>query len=190
MNDAAAQPSVTSGRFVLVVGPSGAGKDTLIAGARAVLEKAGVVFARRIVTREATVFEDNESVEPSAFEAALAAGQYALYWHAHGLSYALPIAIEAALRQGRHVVANVSRGVVGAARRRYPAVVVVMVTARPEVLAARLAGRARPSDGPVEERLKRADKVFEEPWQPDVVIDNSGDVADGVAALIRAITGA
>ena len=190
MTDAAVQPPPTPGRLVLVVGPSGAGKDTLIAGARAELEKAGVLFARRIVTRESSAFEDNEAVDPSAFEAALAAGHYALHWHAHGLSYALPIAIEDALKQGRSVVANVSRGVVGEARRRYPAIVVVMVTARPDVLAARLAGRARPSDGPVENRLKRADKVFDEPWQPDLVIDNSGAVEQGVTALIRAIRGA
>src|SRR6185295_15951480 len=39
------------GRLVLVVGPSGAGKDTLIAGARAACrDDATVVFPRRVVT--------------------------------------------------------------------------------------------------------------------------------------------
>ena len=43
---------IVQGHLVLVVGPSGAGKDSVIAGARAALKgDAGVVFPRRFVTR-------------------------------------------------------------------------------------------------------------------------------------------
>ena len=49
------------GRLVLVVGPSGAGKDTLIAGARVkCLNNPTIVFPRRVVTRAASVAEDND----------------------------------------------------------------------------------------------------------------------------------
>jgi len=55
--------TIGPGRLVLVVGPSGAGKDTLIGLARAASADAGdIVFPRRVVTREATAFEDNAQV--------------------------------------------------------------------------------------------------------------------------------
>jgi ribose 1,5-bisphosphokinase len=111
----------TSGTLVLVVGPSGAGKDTLISGARgALMGDARFVFPRRAITRSPLAGgEDNETMPPGAFAAAMAAGAFALAWRAHGLSYGIPVAIEAALGQGRHVVANVSRSVIVEARQRY-----------------------------------------------------------------------
>src|SRR5258708_37970574 len=108
-----------SGTLILVVGPSGAGKDTLIAGARAALNgDARFVFPRRAITRSQLAGgEDNETMTPGAFAAAVAAGAFALPWRAHGLRYGLPLAIEAARGQGRHVVANVPRSGVAHARR-------------------------------------------------------------------------
>ncbi|MFO0405567.1 MAG: phosphonate metabolism protein/1,5-bisphosphokinase (PRPP-forming) PhnN [Labrys sp. (in: a-proteobacteria)] len=186
-----APQKLSGGRLVLVVGPSGAGKDTLIDRARAVLEPTGrVVFVQRIVTRAASAFEDNQTVSETDFDVALAAGAYALSWRAHGLSYAIPASIDREIAAGRAVVANVSRGIIAAARGRYADVVVVLVTAPPDVLAARLAARARPSDGVIADRLKRAEVVFDDPWQPDIVIDNSGSHDYGARQLIAAIQGA
>lgn len=134
-----------TGALVLVVGPSGAGKDTLIAGAKAELAgDARFVFPRRVVTREAVAaLEDHDSVAPEVFAAEQARGAYALDWQAHGLSYGLPISLEAAMAEGRVVVANVSRHVVPAALTKYGNGHVLLVTARPEIRAARLAGRGR-----------------------------------------------
>jgi ribose 1,5-bisphosphokinase len=169
------------GRLLLVVGPSGAGKDTLIDLARAAC--AGddrVVFARRVVTRESSGFEDNEQLTPDAFRQALARGAFAVHWEAHGLSYALPTAVNEDIQAGRTVVANISRSVVGRLRETYADVVVVAVTAPPDVLAARLLTRGRRSDGPIAQRLQRsaADIVA------DVVINNIGDPKAAVAALL------
>ena len=179
--------SLGPGRLVLVVGPSGAGKDTLINLARA--ECAGdpdVVFPRRVVTRSASPFEDNEEMSAATFRQALADGCFALHWEAHGHSYALPRAIDDDVRSGRAVVVNVSRRVIAALRQRYENVVVVAITAPPEILAARLAARKRGSDVDVGERLQR---VIDGGEPPDFTIVNVGDAREHAAVLTRIIKG-
>jgi len=65
--------AIGPGRLVLVVGPSGAGKDTLLDLAKtACTEDRNICFPRRVVTREASVSEDNEQLSPDAFREALA----------------------------------------------------------------------------------------------------------------------
>ncbi|MGA7013248.1 MAG: phosphonate metabolism protein/1,5-bisphosphokinase (PRPP-forming) PhnN, partial [Pseudolabrys sp.] len=50
------------GRLVLVVGPSGAGKDTVITGAKAACAADSTfVFPRRVVTRPASDAEDHDT---------------------------------------------------------------------------------------------------------------------------------
>jgi ribose 1,5-bisphosphokinase len=174
-----------SGRLVLVVGPSGAGKDTLIGLAQAAcVNDTGVVFVRRVVTRAASAFENNEQVTPEAFRGAQARGAFAVDWEAHGLCYALPRSIDDHICAGRSVVANISRTVVLLLRAAYADVVVVSVTAPPEVLATRLAARGRASDGPIGERLRRSVEAV-----PDVVINNVGEPDDHAAELVRIIKG-
>ena len=180
--------AIGPGRLVLVVGPSGAGKDTLLGLARtACLNNANVVFPRRVVTREASSFEDNEQTSLEAFRQARMHGDFAVDWEAHGHCYALSRTIDDELRAGRTVVANVSRTVVDAMRRAYVDVVVVSITAPRDILAERLAARARSSDGQIENRLRRAvDGVAS---APDVAISNVGDVAHHARELVRIIRG-
>jgi ribose 1,5-bisphosphokinase len=174
------------GRLLLVVGPSGAGKDTLIDLARAALKHdPSVIFARRVVTRAANAAEAHDVMSDEDFERAARAGAFALTWDAHDLRYGIPAAIDADIRAGRTVVANVSRAIVAQARRRYADVRVVLVTAPPEILAARLAARARGSDGDLARRLARGDAFAD--FAADCVIDNVGTPETGAAALMVAI---
>jgi ribose 1,5-bisphosphokinase len=180
--------TIGPGRLILVVGPSGAGKDTLIGLAQAACaDDSSIVFPRRVVTREASSFEDNEQVSLDAFREALARGDFAMHWEAHGHCYALPRAIDDDIRAGRIVIANVSRTVIEAMRRAYADVTVVSVTAPPEVLAERLATRARSSDGRVADRLRRV--VDDAVAAPDVTIINVGDVEHHARELVRIIKG-
>jgi ribose 1,5-bisphosphokinase len=180
--------AIGPGRLVLVVGPSGAGKDTLLALARAACADArGIVFPRRVVTREASPSEDNAQVSFEDFQRALSRGDFAVHWQAHGHCYALPRAIDDDIRAGRTVVANGSRTVVEAVRRDYAAVTVVSVTAPPESLAGRLAARARSSDGQLADRLRRdVDSVAA---APDVTINNIGSAEQHARELVRIIRG-
>jgi ribose 1,5-bisphosphokinase len=183
------RPGATGpGRLVLVVGPSGAGKDTLLGLAKAACaDDRDIVFARRIVTREASVFEDNEQVSLEAFRQALAQEAYAMHWEAHGHCYALPRAIDDDIRAGHTLIANVSRTVIGAARRAYADVAVVSITAPPHVLAERLAMRARGSDGKIEQRLGRT--VDDAASAPDFTIMNVSSAEYHARQLVRIIKG-
>jgi ribose 1,5-bisphosphokinase len=181
-------PAIGSGRLILVVGPSGAGKDTLIGLARdACAHDGNVVFPRRVVTREASAFEDNEQVSLEAFRQALARDEFAVHWEAHGHCYALPCSIDDDISAGRTVVANVSRTVVGTMRRAYADVVVVSITAPPEILGQRLTARARGSDGELADRLHRA--VDDAAAAPDVTIVNVGSVELHAREFVRVIRG-
>jgi ribose 1,5-bisphosphokinase len=176
------------GRLVLVVGPSGAGKDTLIELARAALkDDPAVVFPRRVVTRAASAAEAHDSMSEDEFERAARAGAFALTWDAHGLRYGIPASIDSDIRAGRTVVCNVSRTIIAPARRRYAAVAVALVTAPAELLAARLKARARGSDGDIAQRLARGDAFTD--IAADYVIANTGAPADGAAALMAAVVG-
>lgn len=182
------QARIGPGRLILVVGPSGAGKDTLLGLARAACAGDGsIVFPRRVVTREASAFEDNEHLPPTAFREALARGEFAMYWEAHGHCYGLSGAIDEDIRAGRTIVANVSRTVIEAMRRAYSDVTVISITAPPEVLAARVAARARASDGKIENRLRRT--VDGAGAVPDVTISNVGSAEANARDLIDVIRG-
>jgi len=176
------------GRLVLVVGPSGAGKDTLLNLARAACAgDHAIVFPRRIVTREASPSEDNRQLDPQSFQMALARGEFAVHWEAHGHCYALPRGIDDDIRAGCTVVANVSRTVLQAMRRAYADVIVVEITAPPEVLAERLCIRARGSDGAIEPRLRR--NIDPASTAPDITIRNVGDTGPHARQLLAAIEG-
>ena len=180
---------IRNGAFIAVVGPSGAGKDTLIAHARAALaDEPQVEFVRRVITRPCDgETEDHDTLADAEFAEALADGAFALAWEAHGLSYGLPADIDRAIGNGHVAVANVSRGALPALRERYANVAVVEISADPEILAARLAGRGRESRGEILARLART--VATDVAGPNVVkLDKSGakEIAgDKLVAIIR-----
>lgn len=162
------------GCFVAVVGPSGAGKDTIIAYARDRLgPHSGVIFVRRVITRPCDGHSEiHDTLDDAAFEQAREAGAFSVSWDAHGLRYGIPSAVDRDLEDGRVVVANVSRGALEQVRRRHGRLTIVEITARPEILAARIVGRGRERGEDAAARLTRAAAISVE--GADVtVIDNS-----------------
>lgn len=179
---AGAEP-IGPGRVVLVVGPSGAGKDAVI---REVADRLSgdrrFHFPRRIVTREANSAEIHTTLTPALYEIELARGAFALYWDAHGLRYAIPEGIDAAVRAGCSVVFNASRRVVSLARTRYANVAVVLIDAPLALRWKRLATRDREHGEDVERRLHRVVTEFDAN-DVDLTIDNSGALSRVVDAL-------
>jgi phosphonate metabolism protein PhnN/1,5-bisphosphokinase (PRPP-forming) len=180
---------MAQGALVLVVGPSGAGKDALIGAAREALEADGkFLFPRRIVTRRAfTAIEDHDTLDLDAFKRQKLRGAFALDWEAHGLCYALPASIDAAMMAGRVVVANVSRAVIPRAIEKYERCHVFLVAAPVEIRAARLAARGRESADDVAQRLAREGAAAPTGVLP-VIIDNSGTLEDGARRFLKALT--
>jgi ribose 1,5-bisphosphokinase len=176
------------GRLVLVVGPSGAGKDTLIGIARRLCaDDANIKFPRRVVTRPSSEFEDNLAMTPAQFDTTEGQGAFALHWRAHDHAYGVPRQIDDDIHAGKTVVVNVSRTIIADARKRYRNVTVVLITAPADVLAERVAARQRASDTSVEERLQRA--ALPETAMPDIVISNIGAAEDHGRELAELVAG-
>lgn len=180
-----------SGLFFLIVGPGGAGKDTLMNAAFAQAERDGLPL-RRLVTATSRPPREKETdgtdyhfKTRSAFEAMIANDELIEYVQVtSGNYYGVPRAlVDSVLSAGEHLMGDVD--VIGAKtiREHYPQqAVVIFITVKGEtiqdklaVLRARMEGRNVGSDAQaiVEERLTRAE-TLELPFeaQADYVIVN------------------
>lgn len=178
-----------SGCMAVVVGPSGAGKDTLMAhAARIFADREDVIFARRIITRDAAAGgEDHDGVCEADFEKLEAEGRFAVSWAAHGLHYGIPAETRDAVAAGALVIANGSRSALAAFAEAYSCLVVINVTARPEVLAARLEARGRESKEDILRRLQRSSLGVTGDYNV-VTIDNSDTIESAGEAMIAALS--
>jgi len=178
---------MTLGLFMFVVGPSGAGKDSLIDGARAVLDPNHYCFARRTITRPAeAVGEDHEACSTEEFNARVAAGQFLASWHAHGLSYGLPVSLLDNIFAGQHVIANGSRNLVAELAAKIPSFVLIEITASAGILAQRLAARGRESQEDIAKRLNRHVTPYPE-GVTVVKVLNDQTLELGIARFLEAI---
>ncbi len=169
---------LSNGALALVVGPSGAGKDTLMAAAAAALaEDDRFVFARRVITRASNDgSEDHDTLSPDTFARRATDGDFLLWWQAHGLGYAIPMTIADELRRTKVVVANVSRTSIANAEHLVGRVVVFHITAPVPVLAARIAARGREPLSEIADRLARQ-PILATARAPIVEINNDASVA-------------
>lgn len=191
--DAGARPQTphcAAGTLVVVVGPSGAGKDTLMA--RAMQHFAGredVHLVRRVITRpEDAGGEAHQAVSETEFEAMRDAGAFAVSWEAHGLHYGIPANVHEKLALGHLVIANGSRSVLSAFAAAFSPMVVINVVARPEVLAQRLEARGRESRADILKRLARSTPEVRGDFNV-VTIDNSGALEEAAGKLIETLDG-
>lgn len=176
------------GTLFLVVGPSGAGKDSLIDGAKAALHNdPRYGFPRRYITRPADAGgEDHLAVSEAQFDDLLRRNAMLLHWSAHDLRYGVPADVGDHLRAGRNVIVNVSRTVVDVARAGLSPVAVLYITVSDEVLAVRLRNRGRETEADVQKRVARAREYLI--TGDDVhMIDNGGTLNDSISAFLRAI---
>ncbi|WP_422033276.1 phosphonate metabolism protein/1,5-bisphosphokinase (PRPP-forming) PhnN [Reyranella sp.] len=174
------------GSLIYVMGPSGAGKDSVLLHARTLLPPgAPVVFAHRYITRPAdTGGENHVALTREEFATRRAYGLFAYHWNAHGNDYGVGREIHDWRAAGLTVVVSGSRdhflrtgGLDSQARP-------VLITAPVERLRQRLEGRGRESAIEAAERLERAD-AYELDDPRLVTIVNDGTLDEAAAAFVR-----
>ena len=169
------------GCWVMLCGPSGAGKDSVLSWAQAALEHhSRVRFARRLVTRAAHPGSDHDEIGRAAFQALRQGGGLAWHWEAHGFDYGVRSSYAADVADGRVVVVNGSRAhLLGLAQRED--VRRVLVTAPAALLQARLNARGREEAQAVALRLARNAALA--PPAAEIEIRNDAGVEVAGAAL-------
>jgi thymidine phosphorylase len=181
--------AMSEGIFFFVVGPSGAGKDSLIDAVRNVDSSADrpFVIARRVITRpHGSPGEDHEALSEAEFSTLEHQGGFLITWSAHGLRYGLHRELLDVLSHGRNVIANGSRAMVQALSARVPHLVVIEVSAPASVLAERILARGRETPEEVRQRVMRKVEPF--PAHVEVVqVSNDGTLEQGVERFIAAL---
>ena len=175
--------------LIYTIGPSGAGKDSLLGWLRAHLNAdAPVAFAQRTVTRAADAGgEAHEACSESQFKHWRDAGLFALHWQANGLFYGVRHTALAPLAQGHCVFVNGSREYLPEAQRQCPGLTVLYITTSPETLRQRLLARGR-EDGPdVAVRLARALAWQLPAGHGGIEVVNDGSLDDAGGHLLLAL---
>ena len=179
-----------AGRLVYVMGPAGAGKDSVLQYARRRLAgRYPVVFAHRYITRP--LGEDIENyiaLSRAEFDLRKARRLFALDWRAYGFRYGIGIEIEDWLAAGLSVVVDGSRAHFAANSALWAGILPVHVTASQAELRRRLIARGREGRDAIERRLRRAARFA--PKHPQLVtIDNSGPLERAGEIFIQVLKG-
>lgn len=167
-------------RLIYVVGPSGAGKDTLLTWLKSRVRSSSLLhWARRTIDRPPSIefnAEQHESVEAEGFEKLLKEGAFAMHWEANSHRYGIRFQEIAPLYQFKWVIVNGSRGYLPTVAKDYPGLTVLHITADQELLRKRLIDRGRESNEMIEERLRREVPIINPPHSNLIEIINNGSL--------------
>ncbi|MCL2591713.1 MAG: phosphonate metabolism protein/1,5-bisphosphokinase (PRPP-forming) PhnN [Betaproteobacteria bacterium] len=184
------------GTLVYIMGPSGSGKDSLIAYARRSMNapyaltwnahaRQGlrpVLFARRYITRPAIAGgERHIALTQEEFRLFEGQGGFSLSWKSHGLRYGIGSEIDLSLAEGAVVVVSGSRKYLPEAMKIYPELIPLLISARPDVLRGRLEKRGREASAEIGERLLSASMKV--PDIPGLIRLDNSDVLEKAGAV-------
>ncbi|MGR5177173.1 ribose 1,5-bisphosphokinase [Vibrio parahaemolyticus] len=165
------------GKLYYVIGPSGAGKDTLIDAIRAD-HPDDIIVAHRYITRPFGAGGENHvAVSEQEYLSRQQKGLFAMSWRAHGLCYGVGLEVKTWLDKGISVLLNGSRAELAQAQQCFGSELVpIVVHLELDVLRTRLQNRGRESHEEIERRLQRASEFTLSKQEGFFLIDNSGDV--------------
>ena len=151
-----------SARFFYLVGPSGAGKDSLLAALAQDSVAPGLRVARRCITRPQHP-GDEDHIELSKAEFVRRERDW--------------------LQAGDDVVVNGSRAYLDSALAIYPRLQPVWISVSEAMLRARLGARGRETAAQIDARLRRNRELEERYRSRYACIRNDGSIADALAGF-------
>ena len=145
-------------RLIYVMGPSGAGKDSLLDWLKSRLPpQSPIRFAKRTIDRPLQALgEQHESVDAASFERLQKEKSFAMHWLANGRQYGVRHGELIPLQQQQWLLVNGSRAYLPEALRQFDGLTVLHISASADILRARLLVRQRETPEVVEARVQRA----------------------------------
>jgi ribose 1,5-bisphosphokinase len=176
-------------RMIYVMGPSGAGKDSLLDWLRNKLPpQSPIHFAKRTIDRPLQALgEQHESVDATTFDRLQKEKSFAMHWLANGRQYGVRHGELEPLRQQQWLLVNGSRAYLPEALRQFDGLNVLHISASADILRARLLARQRETPEVVEARVQRA-VAFSVPTSCRCVnVLNDTSLDDAGAELLNAL---
>lgn len=179
-----------SGTLFYLIGASGSGKDSILAGCRRRLPKClRCCVAHRYITRDTALGGENHiHLDEAEFAMRKELGLFAMHWSAHGYHYGIGSEIENWLKSGANVLINGSRSYLPDALQQFPEMVPVLVDVRPELLKARLEKRGRETADEIAQRLLQHQQLLNTIPAGTLTVANEGDLNDAISELLEIVT--
>lgn len=166
------------------MGPSGAGKDTILRIIRSKLPS-NVLIAKRYITRPYDpVGEEHTPISEDIFNCLQEQNQFAMSWQSHGYKYGIGREINEWLACGVSVIVNGSREWYPKARKRFPDLCPVVIDISENTLKRRLLARGRENHEQIAARLQRA-RAYREHLREVKTISNNGAPEDAASVFLQ-----
>lgn len=166
-----------STKIVLIVGPSGVGKDTLLKEVKKLLSS--VNFIQRYITRKPDYNESNYYLDEYAFEILKNSGFFISTWNAHGNYYGIA---KNSITSGLNII-SISRSKIKDFESYCENVYTINITVTKEILRKRLESRNRESSDEIEKRLNRSYETIDA--KNLINFDNSDTIENSVKKLFE-----